>query len=101
MAARRAELESTPSPAPAPPPPAPPQGPQPKRRSFRGDYGRQAIVQDVDIIELEDWRKLPDWIFEAEAVREAIVKVARPMVKQKVAIPGLKVTRDVKTSTRK
>ena len=86
---------------PGAPPPAPAPMKPAKPRSFRGDYGRQAIVTDDDEIEIEDVRALPDMILEAEAVREAIIRVVKPMVKQKMKIPGIRVTAGVKTSVRK
>lgn len=76
-------------------------GRQPKRRSYRGDYGRQATVGGTDVIEISNWRELPDWVFGAEAVQEAIRKVVKPMVRQKIVIPGLTVTKATKTSVRK
>lgn len=73
----------------------------PRRRNVRGDYGSNTTFGEVDVIEIEDWRKLPDLIMQSEDVRNAIIKVARPLVKQKVAIEGLKVTKAAATQVRR
>lgn len=75
--------------------------PAPRRQNVRGDYGSNVVFGEADVIEIVDWRQLPDFIMNAEAVREAIVKVARPMVKQKIEISGLKVTKAAATSVRR
>lgn len=81
------------------PPPAPPRAV--KKRSMRGDLGFQVSVQDDDVIEIANWKELPDFIFEAESVREAIRKVVKPLVKQGVKVTGLKVTKALKTQIRR
>jgi hypothetical protein len=72
-----------------------------RRQNVRGDLGGNVVFGEKDVIEIEDWRQLPNFIMDAADVREAIVKVARPMVKQKVVIPGLKVTKAAATSVRR
>jgi hypothetical protein len=73
----------------------------PKRQNVRGDYGANVVFGQLDVIEIENWRELPDFIMDAADVREAIIKVARPMVKQKIVIPGLTVTKAAATSVRR
>lgn len=97
-AARRAAL--APAGAPPPPEPAPPAR-QPKKRAYRGDLGRQAVLVDQDQIEIVDVRALPDLVLNTDRVHDAIRAVLRPLVKSGAKIDGIKVTKAVKSQIRK
>lgn len=98
-ARRRAAL----APVGTPPAPARPSAPPraPKRKAYRGDLGHQAIVGDVDVIEIVDVRALPDMVLNSERVKEAIIAVLKPMVKNGMQIEGIATSKQTTTSIRK
>lgn len=96
-----AELRAARETKPGPPPPPPPAPIPAKRRAYRGDLGRQAIVQDDYTVEITDPRALPDYIFDTDKVREAIQAAVKVFRKQGIKnIPGVTITTVAKTSIR-
>lgn len=78
-------------------PAAGPSAPAPAARPVRGDWGYAARRRGVDIIEVTDWRLLPDWVFESRPVLEAIIATVKPNVSRSITVSGIKVTKDTKT----
>lgn len=102
-ARRRAALAPAPAAGPSPPPPARPSAPPraPKKKAYRGDLGHQAIVGAEDVIEIVDVRALPDMVLNSSRVKEAIIAVLKPMVRNGMAIEGITTSKQTTTSIRK
>jgi hypothetical protein len=97
---RRAEMGAAEGSAPLPAP-ALPSVRAPKRRTVRGDYGASlSIGTDYDIA-ITNWRELPDFVFQAEPVLQAIRSVVLPLVRKKVPIAGTTVSEIAKTTARR
>lgn len=74
-----------------------------KEAQIKGDYGYKLVSSKDFMVEVTDWREVPPWIMEAEAVQEAIRKVALGIVRQTKAkaISGLKIIPVDKNSVRR
>jgi hypothetical protein len=95
----QAPAESAP-PVSAPPPILAPAA-RPKRRTIQGDYGASISIGTDYEIAITNWRELPDFVFAAEPVRQAIRGVLMPLVRKKVPIAGTSVSEVAKTTARR
>lgn len=89
---------------PSPAPPAPvvsSSSKKPRRQVVRGDLGHAVLVGDKNVVELEDPRQLPDFIFQATKVKEAIEATAKTFVDKGITVSGVRVTKETQTSVRK
>lgn len=64
----------------------------------RGDYGGRVGQRSKVDVEIEDLQKIPDYIMQSRPVQEAILKVAKSMANSLDEIPGIKITRGLKTN---
>ncbi len=73
--------------------------PQPKKSApARGDLGGRVSERNTLNIEIEDVRALPDFVLNADKVKEALISTVRSMVQAGAEVPGVKVDRGVKTT---
>lgn len=74
--------------------------PAPVKRAApsRGDYGGRVGQRENTQVEIEDFSKLPEYILHSKQVKEAVLKVARSFASNLEEIPGIKITRALKTN---
>jgi len=115
-AEQRAAMESPPPPAADPAAPrqaidytAPVQSPssgfsprKPKAQPIKGSYGHKLVETTETLVEITDWKLIPEYIMEAEGVQDAIRKAVAGFAKltKKTSIPGATITLAGKNSVR-
>lgn len=75
---------------------------KPKAQPIKGSYGHKLVETTDTVVEITDWKLIPDYIMEAQAVQDAIAQAVKGFVKltKKSSIPGANITLAGKSSVR-